>query len=857
MNPKYKVGDKLVFLKMNAIIRYIGPYHDQPGEWIGLEVDVPKGKNNGTLKGKKYFECEPNHGFFLQYNVFLKALHAPIKDTKPKPSNPVNSNVAPPLSAVVPSRSNDDLNSSSHQRRLSNSVSMAANLNLSPLADNENQNTTANNQPNANSESSPNIASQSNSTTNQTSAKPNQNSSIPSQPNPTTANQKPPISSKSIPPVSNPNQSKTTQQAPIQPKTPANPLKQNQTPVQPKTTQQTSIQSKSDSITSNSTTTNQQTSYKINQATPVQSQSNPTTTNQQTSSKINTVPSNNQTSVSTPQINQNQKPKLNQISESKSTSQLASQEPPTKIVSTSKSSDLTTTQQQPTTSNPEKVKENLTIQCKQEFEKYKTAACKLKELQTRMKSEEETYKSQMKQLEDNFHEQLTKLQLKYLPDQIKLENDLLRYVKNEKIAKKKAMSRYTHRSIELLQDINEEHLKFQNEYRDLIQKQSAKLNSKKKQFNLLEIKLKTQYDTSNEQEKKISELNEKINAYHKELTEKLPVSKESADLQIKITSGQSNLDKLKRMTSIYETDCKIGNELFNSIKDLFGPIVPALNVIYRLIEKVSYLETITKEAIEKSTLEDILHICETALMVLGKNNNKFTDDFQYFIDELNSFEMNIDSEIIPTIDHKHLMTLLQSITPLPLNLALSAHLFRAYMYRLQSSDARDELRNFSKQFNRIFHPCQMLKNREECEKFALIIRSELRKAENKKPFSLMKFLTPLQTLLSYQSKDDYSNNVSSSIPLDLTQNIKMIATEELILANKEKERKTIEEEEQGLPELRRQVADLESTYDQLARYNDILTELTKTIPDEIIRKEEEIEAAEELLQAIEAEKKLK
>lgn len=36
------------------------------GKWIGVVLDDAKGKNNGTVQGKRYFACEDNHGIFVR-----------------------------------------------------------------------------------------------------------------------------------------------------------------------------------------------------------------------------------------------------------------------------------------------------------------------------------------------------------------------------------------------------------------------------------------------------------------------------------------------------------------------------------------------------------------------------------------------------------------------------------------------------------------------------------------------------------------------------------------------------------------------------------------------------------------------
>jgi len=46
-------------------IMYNGPLDGKKGTYIGVKYDEPLGKNNGSIKGKVYFVCEPNYGGFV------------------------------------------------------------------------------------------------------------------------------------------------------------------------------------------------------------------------------------------------------------------------------------------------------------------------------------------------------------------------------------------------------------------------------------------------------------------------------------------------------------------------------------------------------------------------------------------------------------------------------------------------------------------------------------------------------------------------------------------------------------------------------------------------------------------------
>eukprot|EP01060_Flectonema_neradi_P026147 TRINITY_DN349_c7_g1_i1.p1 TRINITY_DN349_c7_g1~~TRINITY_DN349_c7_g1_i1.p1 ORF type:complete len:262 (+),score=61.31 TRINITY_DN349_c7_g1_i1:195-980(+) len=64
---KIKEGDRcLVFPgDRKATVRYVGKVPElKPGYWVGVQFDEPVGKNDGTAKSKRYFECAMKYGGF-------------------------------------------------------------------------------------------------------------------------------------------------------------------------------------------------------------------------------------------------------------------------------------------------------------------------------------------------------------------------------------------------------------------------------------------------------------------------------------------------------------------------------------------------------------------------------------------------------------------------------------------------------------------------------------------------------------------------------------------------------------------------------------------------------------------------
>ena len=49
-----------------GVISYVGKTNFASGVWIGVVLDSPTGKNDGTVNGVTYFECKPKFGIFVK-----------------------------------------------------------------------------------------------------------------------------------------------------------------------------------------------------------------------------------------------------------------------------------------------------------------------------------------------------------------------------------------------------------------------------------------------------------------------------------------------------------------------------------------------------------------------------------------------------------------------------------------------------------------------------------------------------------------------------------------------------------------------------------------------------------------------
>ncbi|CAD5166220.1 tubulin-folding cofactor B-like [Musa acuminata AAA Group] len=64
-----KVGDRCEVEpgEKRGIVKFVGRAEALgPGFWVGIQYDEPLGKHDGTVKGKRYFDCPPQHGVMLR-----------------------------------------------------------------------------------------------------------------------------------------------------------------------------------------------------------------------------------------------------------------------------------------------------------------------------------------------------------------------------------------------------------------------------------------------------------------------------------------------------------------------------------------------------------------------------------------------------------------------------------------------------------------------------------------------------------------------------------------------------------------------------------------------------------------------
>ena len=105
--PDIAVGDRVLAEGGKpGMIAFLGPTKFAHGVWVGVVLDTPEGKNNGSVAGVQYFDCEPNYGLFTRPQKLKKLdQFQPRSRTSSQISQPPSEDSAPILRAPSGQRS--------------------------------------------------------------------------------------------------------------------------------------------------------------------------------------------------------------------------------------------------------------------------------------------------------------------------------------------------------------------------------------------------------------------------------------------------------------------------------------------------------------------------------------------------------------------------------------------------------------------------------------------------------------------------------------------------------------------------------------------------------------------------------
>lgn len=100
---EFTVGERIwVNGNKPGYVKFIGGTQFAPGQWAGIVLDEPIGKNDGSVAGIRYFQCEDLRGIFTRPS---KLSRTPLPECEANGAPPSASQTS---SAVVPTAATDE-----------------------------------------------------------------------------------------------------------------------------------------------------------------------------------------------------------------------------------------------------------------------------------------------------------------------------------------------------------------------------------------------------------------------------------------------------------------------------------------------------------------------------------------------------------------------------------------------------------------------------------------------------------------------------------------------------------------------------------------------------------------------------
>ncbi|XP_027280216.1 CAP-Gly domain-containing linker protein 4 [Cricetulus griseus] len=134
-----KLGDRVVIAGQKVgTLRFCGTTEFASGQWAGIELDEPEGKNNGSVGRVQYFKCAPKYGIFAPLSKISKG-----KDGRKNATHTPSTRAAPHVRsqkvdvAHVTSKVNSGLMPSKKENASDSTLSLPPSEELKTVAEND------------------------------------------------------------------------------------------------------------------------------------------------------------------------------------------------------------------------------------------------------------------------------------------------------------------------------------------------------------------------------------------------------------------------------------------------------------------------------------------------------------------------------------------------------------------------------------------------------------------------------------------------------------------------------------------------------------------------------------------------
>eukprot|EP00759_Apiculatamorpha_spiralis_P008395 PhF_6_TR15427/c0_g1_i2/m.23934 len=100
------IGDRVTAMvsgmREPGVVHYIGPLEGSTGTWVGIELDHPRGKHDGIVKGHRYFQCKKPLTGVMVSQVAVSVVSRGSTTVTPSKANDPQNTTKPRVRSATP-----------------------------------------------------------------------------------------------------------------------------------------------------------------------------------------------------------------------------------------------------------------------------------------------------------------------------------------------------------------------------------------------------------------------------------------------------------------------------------------------------------------------------------------------------------------------------------------------------------------------------------------------------------------------------------------------------------------------------------------------------------------------------------
>lgn len=258
--------------------------------------------------------------------------------------------------------------------------------------------------------------------------------------------------------------------------------------------------------------------------------------------------------------------------------------------------------------------------------------------------------------------------------------------------------------IDILKEIESEHVRFQLDLDRISKGYQEKIQKLEQDKSTLESTIDQKNKEVNESEEKIKSLEKRNRELSEEYNAKKPDIQERKLIEEKIDKSQKLLDGSADRRQIIEKNNMEVDSLVNKMELYAQPYFRAAIIVKRVKKKLQlildYMNRRDSPDSEKERVESALHYCELTLLALSKTNK---DDFKAIVEKFSEFERKINEVEVPEINGE-ILNIIQDIAPITLKDCITHHRIRSEYYKCKDDKVKEGLQKLSEKIKDVIHP---------------------------------------------------------------------------------------------------------------------------------------------------------